>query len=262
MRFDFFKDYPLVGNVLSTVILVVIGILAVRIATNLLRQALERTKLEKAAHSLILSLTRVVLYLLVAMSAASQLGIDTTGVVALASVLTLGFSLALQDIVANVIGGFVILYNQPFHSGDFVEISGQSGTVEEINMTYTILSTPDNKRVALPNKGVVAAQIVNYTVNGTRRVNLEITASYDSPVNTVLEALVEAGTIEAALPDPAPCAMVMSYGESAIAYTLRLWVKSEDYWDAYFLTNRRVKEIFDEKGLIMTYPHLNVHLDR
>ena len=252
---------PIVRRVLSTVVILVLGILAVRIVMKLLTGALERSRLEKAAHSLILSLCRVGLYLLLCLIAASNLGLDVSGIVALASVLTLALSLALQDMVSNVIGGFTILYTHPFHSGDFVEIAGQSGTVREINMTYTMLATPDNRLVSIPNKSVTAAQIVNYSVLGTRRAEILVSAAYDAPVQTVLDALVQAGTVDNALLDPAPCAMVLRYGDSAIEYTLRVWVRAEDYWDVYFEITRRVKTIFDEQHITMTYPHLNVHLD-
>lgn len=250
------------GSVLSAVLVLVIGILAIRIMMSLLKKTLEKSKLEKAAHTLILSLARVAMYLLVGLSAASALGIDVTGIVALASVLTLALSLALQNMLSNVIGGFTILYTHPFHSGDFVEIAGQSGEVREINMTYTTLATPDNKLVSIPNSAVVAAQIVNYSATGTRRVDVTVSASYTVPTQKVIDALALAGTLDNVLLEPSPCAVVSAYGESAIQYSLRVWVKTEDYWDVYFAINQRVKTIFDEQGIAMTYPHINVHLDK
>lgn len=244
------------------VILLAVGVLAIRILTNILGRALERSRLEKAAHSLIKSLTTAALYVLLGLIVASTLGIDVTSVVALASVLTLALSLALQNMVSNVIGGFTVLYTHPFHSGDYVDIGDQSGTVQEINMTYTTLATADNKLVYIPNSVVVAAQIVNYSSSGTRRVEVAVSAAYSAPLQKVIDALVQAGTVDNALLEPAPRAVVTGYGDSAIAYSLRLWVKTEDYWDVYFLVTQRVKEIFDQQGIEMTYPHLNVHLDR
>ena len=249
------------SKILFAVILLVIGVLAIRIVLRLLRKALARTNLEKAAHTLILSLSSVVLYVLLGLSVASALGIDVTGVVALASVLTLSLSLALQNMLANVIGGFTLLYTHPFHSGDYVEIGGQSGTVREINMSYTMLATPDNKVVSIPNSTVVAAQIVNYSAEETRRIALDISASYDAPTQKVLDALVLAGSVDNVLLDPAPAAVIAGYGESAIQYSLRIWVRTEDYWDVYFAVNQRIKQIFDEQDISMTYPHLNVHLN-
>lgn len=258
---DFFA-YPLVSRVSMALLIVAVGILISRIVASLLTKWMDRARMEKAAYSLVLSLAKVTIYLLVGLSAASALGIDVTGIVALASVLTLALSLALQNMVSNVIGGFTILYTAPFHTGDYVEIAGQGGTVREINMTYTMLSTPDNKLLSIPNSAVVAAQIINYSAMETRRVDIAVTASYDAPVDKVLEALLEAGSSEMILPDPAPFAAVTTYGDSAIGYVLRLWVKTPDYWDAHFETNRRIKAVFDEKGIEMTYPHLNVHLQK
>jgi small conductance mechanosensitive channel len=143
-----------------------------------------------------------------------------------------------------------------------VEIAGQGGTVQEISMSYTKLTTPDNKMISIPNSAVVAAQIVNYTCTGTRRVEVTISASYDAQPQKVIDALVQAGTLDNVLLDPAPSAVIINYGDSAIQYSLRVWVKTEHYWDVYFEINQRVKKIFDEQGIAMTYPHLNVHLDK
>ena len=250
------------STLFKALIALVIGALAIRIVMKLIRLTLEKSKLEKAAHSLITSLAKAAMYIILALIVASTLGIDVTSIVALASVLTLALSLALQNMVSNIIGGFTILYTHPFHSGDYVEIAGQAGTVQEINMTYTMLATPDNKLISIPNSAVVAAQIVNYSAAETRRVDVNVSASYTMPTQKVIDALVLAGTVDNVLLDPAPMAAVTGYGESAINYTLRVWVKSADYWDVYFNVNQRVKSIFDEQGIAMTYPHLNVHLDK
>ena len=249
-------------KLLGAVLVLVIGLLIIRLVMSLVKKTLAKSKLEKAAHTLILSLARVAMYILLALSAASALGIDVTGVVALASVLTLALSLALQNMVSNVIGGFTILSTHPFRSGDYVEIAGQAGTVEEINMTYTRLATPDNKRISIPNSAVVAAQIVNYSEAATRRVDVNVSASYESSVEQTLEALRTAAKVDKVLEDPAPFAAVVSYGESAINYTLRVWVNSADYWDVFFALNENVHKVFAERNVQMTYPHLNVHLDK
>lgn len=249
-------------KLMGTVLILVIGILVIRVIMRLITAALEKSHLEKAAHSLILSLARAAMYVLLFLIAASQMGIDVSSIVALASVLTLALSLALQNMVSNLIGGFVILYTHPFHSGDYVEIAGQGGTVKEISMTYTVLATPDNRIISIPNSAVAAAQVVNYSSADSRRVELTVTASYDAPTQKVLDALVLAGTVDNALLNPAPSAVVVSYDDSAIRYSLRIWVKPGDYWDVYFQVNQRIKDVFDQQGIEMTYPHLNVHLDK
>lgn len=246
--------------VLPALIIGVIGILIVRLLLALVQKALEKSKLEKAAHKLVRSLLQAVLYTLLCLIVASKMGIDVTGVIAFASVLTLAVSLAVQNALANVVGGFTILYTHPFSSGDYVEVAGQSGTVQEIGLTYTKLTTPDNKSVCIPNSAITSAQIVNYTVLGTRRMEITVSASYDSPVEQVLDALRRAMQVDNILQDPAPFVALSNYGESAITYVLRAWSKNEHYWDAYYAINQRIKEEFDKQGIKMTYPHLNIHM--
>lgn len=252
----------LANRTLPAVIVLVIGILAISIVMRLVKAALAKSKMEKAAHSLIKSVVRIALYVILALIVASKLGLDVTSVVALASVLTLAISLALQNALANLIGGFTLLYTDPFNSGDFVEIAGQSGTVKEIGLAYTKLATADNKIVSIPNSSVVAAQIVNYSTAGTRRVQVIVSVSYDMPAEKVLEALLEAGKVPTALDTPAPSAALLSYKDSAIEYTLFIWCKTEDYWTTLFEANKNVQAVFGEKSIEMTYPHLNVHMDK
>lgn len=254
------RENTVLNRIFFAVILLCAGILVIRVILTILRRALQKSDLANGAHRLISSLASVALYVLLGLIVASSLGIDVTGIVALASVLTLSVSLALQNMLANVIGGFTLLSTHPFRAGDFVEIAGQSGTVQEINMSYTTLLTPDNKQISIPNSAVVAAQIVNYTSAGTRRVEISVSASYDAPVQRVLDALVQAGTADNVLLSPAPSAVITGYGDSAIGYCLRVWVKAEDYWDVYYALQQRIKEVFDQQEIEMTYPHLNVHM--
>ena len=251
------------NSLIHTLILMTAGLLIIRVILKLVDKSISKTRLEKAAVSLIRSALKVVLYLLLLLMIASRLGIDVTGVVALASVASLALSLALQDALANVIGGFTLLSNRPFRSGDFVEIAGQAGTVQTIDITYTKLTTGDNKTISIPNSAVVASQIVNYSTSGIRRVDINITASYDSPIPTVKAALLEAAKVDTVLNDPAaPFTGVMSYGDSAINYILRVWTTSDEYWNTFFTITENIKQEFDKAGVVMTYPHLNIHLDR
>ena len=249
-------------NVLPAVLVLLAGALFIRVILKLTKKSLAKTRLEKAAATLIYSLLKVVLIVLLGLMTASKLGIDVTGVVALASVASLALSLALQDSLSNVIGGFLLLSNHPFHTGDYVEIAGQGGTVQTIDITYTKLTTGDNKTISIPNSAVVASQIVNYSTSGTRRVEINVSASYDSPIDTVKAALLEAARVDGVLAEPAPFAAVMGYGDSAINYALRVWTSADDYWNAFFTINENIKAEFDKAGVEMTYPHLNVHMDK
>lgn len=253
----------LLGTVLKTVIIAVIGILIIRIVMRIINKALEKSNFEKAAFSLIKTLAKTVMSVLLALVLASSLGIDVTGVVALASVASLAISLSLQNMLANLIGGFTILYTHPFHSGDYVEIAGQSGTVKEVGMAYTKLATPDNKMISIPNSAVVSAEIVNYSTTGTRRVDITVTASYSSSPEKVIDALLKSADHELILKTPAePFAALTGYGDSSISYVLRFWVNTGDYWNVTYYVNRKISKAFEENGVAMTYPHLNVHLDK
>lgn len=252
----------LAGTVVPAIVVALAGFVVVRMILKVLTNLLERSKLEKAAHSLILSVAKVVLYVLLALIVADKLGVDVSGIIALASVLTLAVSLAVENVLANVFSGFTLLYTKPFQSGDYVEIAGQSGTVREIGLTYTKLVTADNKVISIPNSAVTGAQIINYSATGIRRVDVTVTASYDSPMDDVLEALCQAARMDTVLSDPAPFCAVKSYGDSAIEYVIQVWTGSEDYWTTLFQLNRNIKECFDANGVEMTYPHLNVHLEK
>ncbi len=250
------------NSILPCLLIVIVGMIIVRIVMTVINKALEKSKLEKAAHSLIKSVARVGMYALLVLMAASALGIDVTGVVAIASVASLALSLALQNSLTNLIGGFVLLYTHPFSSGDYVEVAGQAGTVQEIGMAYTKLTTPDNKLVSIPNSSVVSAEIVNYTVTGTRRVEVTLTAPYVTPVEDVLKALNEVADVSYALPEQGKFVAVTKYGPNGIDYTCRIWTKTEEYWDAWFLMNRRVNEIFQREDMKLVYPCINVHMEK
>lgn len=249
-------------HLLPTLILLLTGVLTIRIVIAIVNKMLKKSKLEKAAHGLIRSVILIVLYLLLLLACASALGIDITGIVALASVVTLALSLALQDSLTNLIGGFTLLYTRPFASGHYVEIAGQSGTVDEIGMAYTKLITPDNKVISIPNSSVVTAEIVNYTVTGTRRLAIDIYTDYDAPIEKVLAALKEAADLPEKLEDKGIFAEVMDYSERGIRYSVRIWTTGADYWTANFLINRRINAIFAREGLKMAYPQLQVHMDK
>lgn len=257
-----FKNLDLLATVFKFVIIAALGGLLIRIIMRTLTRILERSRLDKAAHSLIKTLSKTVMYILLGLVLASSLGIDVTGIVALASVASLAVSLALQNMLTNVIGGFTLLYTRPFSAGDYVEIAGQSGTITEVGIAYTRLTTPDNKLTFIPNSAVVAAEIVNYTVTGTRRVDVNISASYSADPDAVVKVLLEAAQDDRVLDAPAPFAALTGYGESSISYTVRVWVKTEDYWGVYNKINRQLIDLFRREGIEMTYPHLNVHLDK
>lgn len=254
-RYSAEKLLPMVG-------LTVLGVLCVGIVIKLVRKILEKSKLEKAAHTLILTACRVTLYILLALAVASGLGIDVTGVVALASVLTLAVSLSVQNLLTNVFGGFTLLYTKPFVSEDFVEIAGQSGTVKEIGLSYTKLATADNKIVSIPNSAVVAAQIINYTAAGLRRLDIDLEVSYGVNGEIVLEMLKNAAKQPQTLEDYPVAAVIKEYNAQTVTYGLMLWCHSQDYWDLKFAVNRALSQYSKEAGITFCDPKITVQVQK
>ena len=250
-------------RLLAAAVLLVAGTLVIKAVLRLTKKSMAKTRLEKAAVSLIYSLLKVVLFLLLGLMAASMLGIDVTGVVALASVASLALSLALQDALTNVIGGFLLLSNHPFHSGDYVEIGGQAGTVQTIDIAYTKLTTADNKTISIPNSAVLAGSIINYSTSGTRRIDISICTECGVAVDPVKEALLRAARLDTVLTEPAaPLAAVRSFREGTMEFVLQVWTTSASYWATLFTINENIKRELDAIGVEMTYPHMNVHIDR
>lgn len=250
------------SKALPMIALAALGILAIQVVLKLTKKMLEKSKLEKAAHTLIITACQVVLYILLALMVASGLGIDVTGVVALASVLTLAVSLSVQNLLTNVFGGFTLLYTKPFASEDFVEIAGQSGTVKEIGLSYTKLATADNRIVSIPNSAVVAAEIINYTVTGTRRLDIDLSVSYGVPAETVLGLMEEASERPEVLRSPDKVIAIKEYNEQSITYGMMLWCNAADYWDLKFAINRELSRLAKEAEITFYDPHLHVHMDK
>ena len=251
-------------NFLPSIITLVVGVFLIRCILKLVDKSMRKAKLEMVARSLIRSMLKVVLYVLLILMAASRLGIDVSGVVALASVVSLALSLSLQDALSNIIGGFTLLSTHPFRSGDYVEIAGQAGTVQSIDITYTRLTTIDNKTIFIPNASVVASSVINYSVTGSRRIDILIRAAYHEDPKAVTAALLAAAAaVPTVLTEPiAPLAAIRSYGESNIEYILQVWTESANYWATTFAVNENIKRELDEAGIRLTYPHVNVHLEK
>lgn len=265
---EFFKNifHTISGFTLQrlfpAILICAVGLLVIVIVTRLTNKLIKRTKLENPASKLLMSVVRVGLYLLLALIVASSLGIDVTGVIALASVLTLAISLAVQDALSNIIGGFTLICTKPFTVGDFVEIGGQSGTVKSIGLNYTQLLTADRKTVSMPNRTIVSSQIINFTVEGTRRVDISVNVAYGNEPSDVIEALKKAAQVPTALQDPVPYAAVSTYNESTVGYILQVWCTADDYWTTLHSVNCNIRSVFKEADIRMTYPHLNVHLEK
>ena len=248
-------------SLLSALLTLVICLIAIRLVITVLRRVLAKTPLDDRIQKYISNAVRCALWIVAILITADQMGISINSLIALLSVLTLAISLAVQNALSNVAGGLVILISKPFRPGDFIESADGSGTVKEINLTYTHLDTPDGLRISIPNSNLSAGKVINYTTLGCRRVDHTITASYNAPVDTVRQACLDAvSKTPSVLSDPAPVAYVSAYKESSIEYVVRCWCKPADYWDVYFALLQEIKASFDESGVEMTYNHLNVHI--
>lgn len=249
------------GDLLAAAVTLGLCLLTVRILTKVLRRLLAKSKLDERVQRYVLTGSRLLLYLLTVVIVAERLNIDMSSLVALLSVGSLGLTLAAEDILGNVAGGLVILSSHPFSIGDFIEVSGTSGTVEEIGLNHTKLVTPAGQRVMLPNKELASSQMTNYTVLGRRRIDQKVSASYDAPTEVVKAACLEAvANVAGILADPAPSVYLTAYGSSSIQYTIYCWATPADYWSAYFALGEGLRSAFAAHGIEMTYDHLNVHI--
>lgn len=250
------------SHILSAILTLLICLLVSRLLLKLAKKLLHRgKKLNDRLRQIILTAIKVVLYVLTGIITAGALGLNTTSVTALVSVLTLGITLATEDILGNVAGGLVILSSHPFNIGDEIEISGTVGVVREIALNHTKVETCNGQYVMLPNKELSSSRIINYTAMGRRRVVVNITASYDAPTDTVKAACMEAvAATPNVLPEPAPQAYLTGYGSSSIEYSVRCWTETKDYWSAYYALNENLRTAFAAHNVEMTYDHLNVHV--
>jgi small conductance mechanosensitive channel len=226
-------------------------------------KVLGKSRLDGALQGFLKTGLRVILYFVAALVILSSLGVDVTSLIALLSVAGLAVSLALQNTLANLAGGIQILVSKPFAAGDYVEAGGNGGTVKTVGLAYTTLVTPDNKVVHIPNSDVAAARIVNYNGNATRRVEIKVTAAYESDIDTVKQTVNTLIAADSRIhKNPEPFVRVSNYGASSIEYTVRVWCKPSDYTSVYFPLLEGFYTAFKEAGIEMTYDHLNVHLDK
>lgn len=247
--------------VLKIIVLILVLVILVKLLQKLFDRFLSRSKIDRSLFGFLRAGVKILLYFIAATIVAGSLHVDVTSLIAVLSVAGLALSLALQGALSNLASGIVILTTKPLHAGDYVAIGDQEGYVEEIGMTYTKLAAYDRRIIFIPNSSVTSGSIINYTVEGKRRVDLTVTASYDAEVDAVKDALRSAvAQVPNFLPEPPVFVRVSAYEESAIAYTVRAWCGCEDYWDCYYDLLEAVKAAFDERGIHMTYPHLNVHM--
>lgn len=244
--------------VLKALLTLLAGIALGSVLLSLFDRAFDRSEKLSPLKKHVRPIVKTLFGILLALVVLDSLGVQVTSFIALLSVAGLAVSLALQNTLANIAGGIMILTTQPYFIGDYVSIGGTEGTVDMIRLSSTKLVTVDNKLITIPNSTVAGATITNFNRLGRRRVDLKFTASYDSSTEDVYAALCDA--IDRFPQASAPEVHLSEYGASSIGYIVRMWVKADDYWTVYWGMLETVREAFAAHGVEMAYDHLNVHL--
>lgn len=245
------------------VVIFYLGRIVVAAVVKVVERLLRNREMDEMLVRFLSSILRWVLLLFVIIAALSQLGIDTTSLIALLGAAGLAIGLSLQSSLSNFAAGVMIIVFRPFNKGDFVEIAGATGVIDNINIFTTTMTTPDNKEVIVPNGSILASNITNYSARDTRRVDMVFGISYDDDLRKAKKLLEEiiAGD-DRVLADPAPVVALSELADSSVNFIVRPWAKAEDYWGLMWDTTEAVKLKFDEAGISIPYPQMDVHMDK
>jgi small conductance mechanosensitive channel len=255
------SEYSL--KIVAAIAIFVIGKWAVKRLTALSKKLMEKANIDQTLVEFAESLIYFVLLLVVVLASLNTLGVNTTSFIAIFGAAGLAIGLALQGSLANIGAAVLIIVFRPFKVGDFVEAGGATGTVEDVNLFSTIIAPLDNRTIIVPNSSIVAGNITNFSKKSQRRVDHVFGIGYDDDLKLAKETLVDIMKADSRiLAEPAPFAAVSELADSSVNFTFRAWVKNEDYWDVYFDTIEKVKLTFDEKGISIPYPQIDVHADK
>lgn len=247
-------------SIIIAIIIYFVGKALISLINRMLHGVMERKKVDPAIQTFLGSLVNILLMILLVISVVSALGVNTTSFAALLASAGVAVGMALSGNLQNLAGGIVILLFRPFKVGDYIEAQGTGGTVSEIQIFHTILTTPDNKKIYLPNGALSSGNITNYSKEPLRRVDFTVAVEYGEDIDKVRETL--AGILfkdERVLQEPAPVIVLGSLADSSVNMTVRAWVKSENYWDVFFQTNEKIYNEFNSQGINFPYPQLTVH---
>jgi len=243
------------------IITLIVGLWLIRLGTKITRKSMEKTKTDKTLIPFITNLLSWILKLLLFISVASMIGIATTSFIAVLGAAGLAIGLALQGSLANFAGGVLLLIFKPYNVGDLVETQGHLGVVKELQIFNTIILTPDNKRVIIPNGAVSNGSIVNYSAEGILRVDLVIGIAYESDIPKAKEVLHKAMADNGlVLKDPGPTVAVSALADSSVNFVVRPWCKAADYWQVYFEITEAAKLGLEANGISIPFPQRDVHL--
>ena len=254
---------PIIKSIALALLTLSIGLVVIKKIGNVFKNFINKSKLDPSLKPFAISLIIGSLKVLLIISVINILGVDTSSIIAVIAAAGFAVGLAFQGSLSNFAGGILLLALRPFKVGDYVEANGYSGTVQAVQILYTELVTVDNKVIFIPNGSLSNNSIVNYSIKETRRIEFKFGVGYESDsdkVVTVLKEIVEAHLN--VLEEPEPFIRMSEHGDSAIIFTVRVWVKASDYWTVYFDIIEMVKKRFDIEKISIPYPQMDVHIEK
>jgi small conductance mechanosensitive channel len=248
-------------KLLLAIITLIVGLWIIKFIVKGIKKALEKSKVDESLKKFLASLLSTLFKILLFISVASMVGIETTSFVAIIGAAGLAVGFALQGSLGNFAGGVLILLFKPFKVGDFIDTGGHAGSVSAIHIFNTVLKTPDNKTIILPNGGLSSGSITNFSTEATRRVDMTFGIGYGDDLKKAKEVLGSlVNSDDRVLKDPVPMVVVSGLGDSSVNFTVRAWVSAADYWGLFFDMQERVKLEFDKQGISIPFPQRDVHL--
>lgn len=247
-------------SILLAAIVAVIGYYIVRFINNMVARILERRNVEPTVQTFLKSFINITLLILLILTVVSTLGVNTTSLAALLASAGLAVGMALSGNLQNLAGGIILLLFKPYKVGDYIEAQGVSGTVKAIQIFHTILTTPDNKELFIPNGALSSGNITNYSKNDLRRVDMVVSVEYGTDTEKVKQVTQELlRSDNRILKDPAPFVAVNELGDNGVFFSIRVWVNGSDYWNVFFDTNERIYNEFNKQGIGFPFPQIQIH---
>lgn len=248
-------------NIVTAIALLIIGKWIAKKISNVVVKVMEKNKVDQTLTGFVKNIVYYILIVIIVIAAAGQLGINTASFLTILGAASLAVGLALKDSLSHFASGVMLILFSPFKVGEVITTNGITGKVESINIFNTLLTTPDNRNVIIPNSAITSGTITNITANPTRRVDMVIGIGYSDSIekaDSILRALLEEDA--RILPDPAPYIAVSELADSSVNFVVRPWVKTEDYWGVLHDMTRRIKLAFDKEGISIPYPQQDVHV--
>ena len=248
-------------HIIAAIIIFIVGRFIIKLINRLVASILQRRHIEISVQTFLSSLVNIILTILLIITVIGALGVNTTSFAALIASAGVAIGMALSGNLQNFAGGLIILLFKPYRVGDFIDVCGVQGTVSAVQIFHTILLTPDNKAVYLPNGSTSSSTITNYSREDKRRIEWTFGIDYGEDVGRARTAILSVITADARiLPDPAPFVAVGGLSDSSVDIIVRVWVPTEEYWNVYYDMHQRVYETFNEQKINFPYPQQTVHL--